>query len=249
MCRSADSRDKRYRSSIYIEGEAGERIVVDTGPEFRLQALRAGITRLDALLLTHAHADHLHGIDDIRPLTYQEPLPLYASPAVLEEFEERFRYIVHPPRKRGGGLPRITLYEAAKITIGALNITPIPIKHGEMDIIGWKFSEGGREAVYLTDVSFVPEESFLQVKNAALIIIGSLRAEKHATHFSFEEALDFAVRSSAKEIYITHICHNHSHREIEAFCQNWQQNWQLKNEDKITERKIAPAFDTQIITV
>jgi phosphoribosyl 1,2-cyclic phosphate phosphodiesterase len=218
------------RSSLYIEGDRGERAVIDTGPEFRLQALRAGITRLDALFLTHAHADHLHGLDDIRPLCFDHPLPVYGSPQTLEELETRFSYIFRETQ-RGGGKPRITLHAAqGPVRLGCLTLTPVPVKHGEMDILGWKIREEREErlrggegaAVYLTDTNGIPPASCALIGEPAVLIIGGLRARPHNTHFSFIEALETACRFRAERIFLTHICHEHSHRDIEEFCKAFQ---------------------------
>jgi phosphoribosyl 1,2-cyclic phosphate phosphodiesterase len=256
VCASSDSRDKRWRSSVYIEGDAGEKIVVDTGPEFRLQAVRAGIPRLDAVLLTHSHADHLHGIDDIRSFTYTKTVPVYANKPTLTELKERFAYIWSNTTQKGGGLPHIDaiLVNNKMLSrgfyIGKIKIRPIPVIHGRLKILGWKFYENEKRFVYLTDVSKVPYLSYLKIRRCDVLIIGSLRRERHATHFSFSEALNFAKRiyesddgKNLREVYLTHICHNHSHKEIENFCVDWKQK------NNMTELTIAPAYDTMRITL
>ncbi|GHT79763.1 MBL fold metallo-hydrolase [Spirochaetia bacterium] len=225
VCRSTDIRDKRTRASIYIQGDAGERAVIDTGPEFRLQALGAGITRLDAVLLTHAHADHLHGLDDVRALSIKKPIPVYANKATIAEMRERFAYIFKETQ-RGGGKPRIIPTEvSAPIIIGSLTFTPIPVKHGGLDILGWRITEHGMEteanvrtAVYLTDTSFIPRSSLDLIRRVDSFIIGALREQPHETHFSFSQALSAAMEAGARRIYLTHISHEHSHREILEYC-------------------------------
>ncbi|MDR0389638.1 MAG: MBL fold metallo-hydrolase, partial [Spirochaetaceae bacterium] len=135
-CCSADARDRRFRSSLYIEGRGGERVVIDTGPEFRLQALAANLTGLDAILLTHSHADHLHGLDDVRPFSRDRPIPVYGNAPTIRELKERFAYIFHPVQT-GGGLPQIECYSAgAFVLVGGLRFTPVPVKHGNLDILG-----------------------------------------------------------------------------------------------------------------
>ncbi|MDR2630200.1 MAG: MBL fold metallo-hydrolase [Spirochaetaceae bacterium] len=226
VCRSEDPRDKRMRASLYIEGDGGERVVIDTGPEFRLQAIRAGITRLDALFLTHSHADHIHGLDDLRPLCYERPIPVYGNRQTLEELQERFSY-VFKPTQQGGGKPRIILKTAQDpVRIGGLIFTPIPIKHGILDILGWKIIQAEKTkdpAVYLTDLSHIPQESLDLIREPALLIIGGLRERLHETHFTFQEALTTAWDLGAKEAYLTHICHEHSHRDIEDYCRVFQE--------------------------
>ncbi|MDR0656796.1 MAG: MBL fold metallo-hydrolase [Treponema sp.] len=237
VCRSENPFDKRMRSSVHIAGEAGESIVIDTGPEFRLQAVRAGIERLDAVLLTHAHADHLHGLDDVRPLCSSVPLPVYGNDETLEEVRNRFSYVFRETQP-GGGKPRLDLRKAgAVIEIGCLRVTSIPVKHGELNILAWKIEESGRPSlVYMTDTSFIPESSKSLAGKAGAFIIGALRKRRHATHFTFAEAMEAVLELAAHRAWLTHICHEHSHDEITAFCG-----------DFIRERNpggaIAPAYD------
>lgn len=239
VCRSADSRDQRMRASLYIMGNAGERLVIDTGPEFRLQALSAGITRLDAVLLTHPHADHLHGLDDLRSLTRGSPLPVYGDRLTIEELKERFSYIFRQTQP-GGGKPHILPGVAAgPLHIGRLAVTPVPVKHGVLDILGWKITETGTSgaAVYLTDVSALPPRSSALITRPEILIIGALREEPHPTHFSFNEALETALALQARRIYLTHLAHNNSHRAIEEYCRVFQEKWGL------TDFFIGPAYD------
>jgi phosphoribosyl 1,2-cyclic phosphate phosphodiesterase len=218
VCRSDDPHDKRYRSSVYIEGGAGERILIDTSPEFRLQAVRANMRRLDALLYTHAHADHLHGLDDIRPLTWEKPLPVYGNAETVRDIETRFSYIF-TETQRGGGKPKIApLVAVNPVTIGGITFTPVPVKHGELVIYGWKAVEQGAVFVYITDVSFISPESFDLIRTADCLVLGALRDRPHPTHFSFGEAFEALKKTGAKEAYLTHFCHEHSHREIAEYC-------------------------------
>jgi phosphoribosyl 1,2-cyclic phosphate phosphodiesterase len=227
------------RASLYIMGEGGERLVIDTGPEFRLQALRAGITRLDAVLLTHSHADHLHGLDDIRSLTWEKPIPIYGNQPTIEELKERFSYIFRQTQP-GGGKPRI-LPEAVTGTlhIGRLAITPIPVKHGILDIFGWKITEDGVSGavVYLTDISALPVQSLSLIIRPEILIIGALRAEPHPTHFSFDEALKTAMDVQARRVYLTHLAHNNSHTTIEEYC------LQFRKKRGLTDVFMEPAYD------
>ena len=248
VCTSSDSRDKRMRCSLYIEGDAGERIVIDTGPEFRLQALGAGITRLDAVFLTHAHADHIHGLDDIRPLSMDKTIPIYGNSLTIAEFRERFSYVWRETQK-GGGKPHIELIEVSgPVRLGRLTFTPIPVKHGKLDILGWKISElppssvtPPVSALYLTDCSHIDNDVFTLIAKGGppeIVIIGGLREKPHETHFSFEQAVNAAVRMGAGQIYLTHICHNNSHREIEKYCRDYAQKYGLS-------AVILPAWDGQ----
>lgn len=215
VCRSEDPRDSRYRASLLIRGDAGERILVDPGPEFRLQALRAGIDRLDAVLVTHAHADHIHGLDDVRPLTRQAPLPVWADRAASAELAVRFSYAFDPPQK-GGGVPRILLREmpAGGIRVGAVEILPVPLMHGILPILGFRFGA----FAYLTDCSGIPGSSRPLLAGVEVLAIDGLRDRPHPTHFSISEAAEAARSLGAREAWIIHICHDHTHRDLEKLC-------------------------------
>jgi phosphoribosyl 1,2-cyclic phosphate phosphodiesterase len=258
-----DSRDQRFRSSLYIQGSGPERVVIDTGPEFRLQAIRAGVRRLDAVFLTHSHADHIHGIDDVRPLSRDTPLPVYGSRETIGDFRQRFSY-VFTETQQGGGKPQLLPMVAAPgdpITIGGLWFRPIPVKHGALSILGWRVDEiaaapadrrgsvprGGAaktaSAVYLTDTSEIPGPSWPLIGSPDILIVGALRIRPHATHFNFEQALDTAARTGARRSFLTHICHDCHHREIEAYCRNYQE------EHGLSGLSMEPAYDGLELTV
>jgi phosphoribosyl 1,2-cyclic phosphate phosphodiesterase len=262
------------RSSLYIEGAGGERVIIDTGPEFRLQALRAGITRLDAVFLTHAHADHVHGLDDVRALSYEQEIPVYGDPHTLEELKERFSY-VFKDTQQGGGKPRIQLQAVSKpVCVGNLTLTPLPVKHGTLDILGWKISEDffpagtGPEpgstgsaaydapcgnsddatfnssfAVYLTDTSEIPPSTMALAAGPEALIIGALRMRPHQTHFNFPQALSAGLAMGARRVYLTHICHDYSHRDIEAYCRNFGE------EQGAASVFLGPAYDGMEISL
>jgi phosphoribosyl 1,2-cyclic phosphate phosphodiesterase len=212
------------RASLYVEGAGGERAVIDTGPEFRLQAIRAEIRRLDAVFLTHAHADHLHGLDDVRALTWEKPLPVYGNRTTLREVTERFAY-VFKKTQRGGGKPRLILVETGgPVSLGGLKFTPLPVKHGGLDILGWRIDgEDGppAAAVYLTDISAIPPAARKIIGQPEVLIIDGLRTRPHETHFTFEQALTNAADIGARRVFLTHICHDYSHREINAYCRDF----------------------------
>jgi phosphoribosyl 1,2-cyclic phosphate phosphodiesterase len=236
VCQSEDPRDKRYRASVYIEGGAGEKVLIDTGPELRLQAIRANIRRLDALLYTHSHADHLHGLDDVRPWTWVKPLPAYGNAETMRDIEGRFSYIFKTTQI-GGGKPKITpIIVENPVVIGGITFTPIPVLHGKLDIYGWKAVENGAVFVYITDANYISPASFELIHAADCLILGALRRRPHSTHFSFDEAFDALKKISANEAYFTHLCHEHSHREITDYCSRSGLN-------------VKPAFDGLQIVV
>jgi phosphoribosyl 1,2-cyclic phosphate phosphodiesterase len=253
VCRSTDSRDRRLRSSLYIQGSGGEGVVIDTGPEFRLQALRAGIRRLDAVFFTHSHADHIHGADDLRPLSRDAPLPIYGNEETIGEFRERFSY-VFKETQRGGGKPQLRpMVAPAPIAIGGLLFSPIPVLHGALSILGWRIDEtagnraGGKDstgavaqppsAVYLTDTSEIPGPSWPLIGSPEVLIIGGLRTRPHSTHFNFEQALDAAAKTGARRSFLTHICHDYHHWEIEEYCRNYREKHKLEG------ISMGPAYD------
>jgi phosphoribosyl 1,2-cyclic phosphate phosphodiesterase len=239
VCMSEDPRDKRMRASLLIEGDGGERVVIDTGPEFRLQALRAKISSLDAVFLTHAHADHVHGLDDVRSLSRDREMPVYGNTKTMAELKERFAYAFQETQ-RGGGKPRINLNIADRpVSIGGLTLTPVPVIHGALNILGWRISEAGKGpfAAYLTDTSAIPESSLGLIHGPALLIVGGLRERRHETHFNFEEALGAGAAIGAKRVCLTHICHSHSHREIEDYCRRF------RNARGLGETVMEPAYD------
>jgi phosphoribosyl 1,2-cyclic phosphate phosphodiesterase len=221
VCRSGDPLDRRYRCSLLVRSGSAA-VLVDCGPEFRLQALRAdggrGIARLDALLLTHAHADHLHGLDDVRPLSRAAPLPIYGHAECLAELRERFAYIFKDTQ-RGGGKPRLELRPAeGRLDFGGLTVEAVTLKHGRLDVLGWIFAADGRRAAYLTDVSAVPEAVLGRLEDLDLLALGALRDRPHETHFSFGEAFSLIERLRPRRAFLTHLCHDHSHSEIAARC-------------------------------
>ncbi|MDR2079441.1 MAG: MBL fold metallo-hydrolase [Treponema sp.] len=228
VCHSEDSRDRRSRASIFIEGKNGETAVIDTGPEFRLQAINAGIRRLDAVFLTHAHADHVHGLDDVRPFCREKPMPVYANRQTVKEIRERFSYVFRRTQP-GGGKPKIApVKAAAPVRIGSLLFTPVPVRHGALRILGWRINEdGGGAAAYLTDVSAIPRSSMEILGKPGILIIDGLRSQPHPTHFSFDQALNAAADIEAEQVFLTHISHDHFHQEINRYCLEYREKRKL----------------------
>ncbi len=218
VCASTDPRDRRYRASILVESQSAggiaSSVVIDAGPEFRLQALRAGISRLDALLLTHAHADHINGLDDVRPLTIDDVLPVYGNAETLAETRERFAYIFRETQL-GGGKPRIELRLAVgPVIAGGMTFVPVPVRHGELPILGWRTGS----FAYITDCSELPESALALLRGVEVLVINGLRREPHATHFSLDQGMEAARRVGAARTWLTHMNHESTHAELEDYC-------------------------------
>ena len=211
VCTSADPRNTRTRSSVMIE-HGDHRFVVDTGQEFRLQAIREAVTSLDAVFYTHDHADHLFGIDDLRVFSRDEPLPVYGAEDVLGQIRTRFSYIF-ASEIPGGGVPSLDLRILGDegIVIDGLPILPVPIFHGKRVIYGYRFGS----FAYLTDCSGIPESSYPLLAGLDVLVIGALRHEPHPTHYSVKEAVGAIRRIAPGGAYLTHMCHNLEHAALE----------------------------------
>ena len=356
VCTSRDKKDKRFRCSAYItSGDTSEKkhhsfhkndsvrgvqndgvgtnvatrtdIVIDTGPEFRMQALLYHIRRLDAVLLTHSHADHLHGLDDLRIFSFvkphlcdadkkalderrnactgkngctekkdfegrndaegkngcaepehahhhsdsscagqvtnpyfkpdMEPLPIYANSNTIIDVKNRFDYVFHEVNQ-GGGKPQLDMRDCVQFTpehpiiINTLQILPVPLFHGSLPDSGWLVSEveadGKKHSfAYLTDCSSVPDSSIrLILEQAGILdhlVIDGLRVRPHSTHFSFDEALACAEKIGAKHTWLTHICHDKSHRDIVAYVNGQLHMYPVL--ESIVEQggTVGPAYD------
>lgn len=216
VCRSDDPRDRRTRTAALIEsGEST--ILIDTPPELRLQLLRAGTTRLDAVLYTHEHADHVHGIDDLRSfsLLQKQPLPLHAPPATAAHIRQAFHYIFDAAvvPHVGTSKPRLTLEAigaAAPITIAGLEVRPIAFEHGHAEVYGYRIGP----VAYVTDVKRVPYEARTLLRGVRVLVLNALWWREHPTHLSIEEAVEVAQDIGAERTLLTHLTHETSHAEL-----------------------------------
>jgi len=209
-CRSDDSRDRRLRPSVFIQSDSGTRLLVDAGPDLRAQALAYGVTRVEAIIFTHGHADHILGLDDVRRFNsvMQKPMPLHADEVTLGEIRRMFGYVFDAQTPKGGGLPQLELYAIeGPFTIGDQRIEPVPIWHGKRQILGFRI---GRFA-YLTDCSGIPESSWPLLGDLEVVVLDALRERPHPTHFSLQEAIEAAGRIGAGRTYLTHMCHDLPH--------------------------------------
>lgn len=213
VCTSTDPRDNRLRPSVWIE-TGGLSIVIDTTPDFRQQALRAGIRRLDAVLYTHSHADHMLGLDDVRPFNFRQrgPIPIYGSPETLETIRACFRYIFDG-RPSESSIPRIVTHELSgePFEVCGLKVVPVPLLHGSSPVFGYRLGK----LAYLTDHSEIPEESMALLEGLDVLFLDALRHKPHPTHSTVERSLKTAQALAPKRAYFTHISHDLSHARTE----------------------------------
>ena len=208
VCTSPDPRNTRLRASAWVRsGETS--LLIDTTPEMRLQALANGIRRLDAVLFTHAHADHIFGLDDVRRFNFMQrmAMPCYGQAATLEVLRQAFSY-VFMETQAGGGKPSLDLRPVeAPFRVGDLEVVPVPIFHGRLPIYGYRV---GRFA-YLTDVSAIPPASMDLLRGLDVLVLGALRPQPHSTHFNFEQAIRAAQELAPRQTYFTHMTHDVDH--------------------------------------
>jgi len=213
VCHSLDPHDNRYRSSILIE-DGQHTLLIDTTPEFRLQALRANVQNLDAVLYTHDHADHFNGIDDLRVFCKESTLPVYCSEEVASSITSRFGYVLKT-YDEAGGIPHLQLNKLEPYTmirVAGFEVIPIPIRHGCRRILAFRIGS----FIYATDSSGIPTESLPYFEGVDTLVLGSLRYTPHPTHFSVGEATAFATKVGAKRVFLTHLCHDIQHSKLEA---------------------------------
>lgn len=217
VCASTDPHDRRLRPSVALRwrepADGVERVVViDTGPDFREQALRANITRIDAVLYTHPHADHIMGMDDLRPLSFAAfrrggPIPLYADAHTTAVLTRVFDYTFSPhatyPNRAKVELRPI----GERNSVLGIDFIPVPLMHGEMAIIGFRFGK----VAYLTDVSGIPEPSFDLLGGLDVLVLSALRRTPHPSHATLKQALNWAARIGARQTWFTHIAHDLGH--------------------------------------
>ena len=213
VCHSADSRDRRTRPSILLE-YGGKFVLIDTTPDFREQAIRENIRQLDAVLYTHTHADHILGIDDLRPLSFRRDggIPLYARPEATEFLRTMFRYIFEADYKFGG-IARVQLKPInGPVELFGARFEPVTVVHGDTEIYGFRFGS----AAYLTDFSDIPDQSFEQLRDLDILFLDALRHKPHPTHSTVENSLKIVERVKPQRAFFTHICHDLPHEATNA---------------------------------
>ncbi len=213
VCLSTDKKDKRLRVSVLVEWDEFC-YVIDCGPDFRYQMLRAKVNRIDGILFTHEHADHVAGLDDIRPFSFQlGKVPIYAQQRVLTNLKHRFEYIFEEKNKYPGAPSIIqNSVEESVFKLHNLSVTPIKIKHGNLPILGYRFEN----FAYLTDVKTLVSSEKEKLKGLKVLVISALRIEQHHSHLSLSEALSIIDELKPKRAYLTHISHKLGfHTEVE----------------------------------
>jgi len=206
VCLSTNPKDKRLRCSIMIEWD-DYTYVIDSGPDFRQQMLNNNVSRIDGILYTHEHTDHVIGLDDIRPFFFSQrvDIPIYAEKNVIDALKIRFEYILNVDNVYPGK-PKveINIIEPNRtIKLGNKKIMPIRVMHNSLPILGYRFEN----IVYLTDVKIVPKESLIHFNNVDVLVVNALRNEEHYSHFTLKEALDFIEKVKPKKAYLTHVSH------------------------------------------
>ena len=231
VCLSNDYRDNRLRSSVMVEVD-NKTIVIDTGPDFRQQMLREKVQKVDAVIFTHEHKDHVAGMDDVRAYNHKwkQDVQVYCSNRVEEALKREYHYIFSGDNYPGIPKINMNIIDNNEFDISGIKIIPISVLHYKMPVFGFRI----KNFVYLTDVSFIPEDEKYKLKDLDLLIIDSLRKEKHISHFNLEESLDLINEVKPKRSLFTHISHYMGkHKEL----------------TQELPKNIAPGYDGQVIII
>ncbi len=223
VCRSDDPRDQRWRPSIFIELADGTSVLVDAATDLRAQALRFGVRRIDAILFTHSHADHVLGLDEVRRYNHLQraTIPCYGDARTIADVRRMFAYVFEPTDQPGGGLPQLATFTlAGAFSLGHATFVPVPVWHGKRSILGFRVGA----FAYLTDCSAIPDASWPLLEGVDVLVIDALRRRPHSTHFSIDQAVEAASRIGPSRAYFTHMCHDLPHA---ATCESLPVHMQL----------------------
>lgn len=214
-CHSNDPHDRRLRPSVYLQVANGPSLLVDTSTDLRQQAITHQVARVDAILFTHSHADHVMGLDEVRRfnMLQRSSIPAYADERTATDLRRMFSYIFDPPAEQGGGIPQISLSQIdGPFTVQSIRITPIQIFHGPRPILGFRFGN----FAYLTDCNRIPDASFDLLGDLDVLVLDALRHRPHPTHFTVAEAVRVVDRVKPRQTFLTHICHDLPHAATNA---------------------------------
>lgn len=236
VCQSSDPKDHRMRVAAVVEMPNGVRLLIDTPPELRLQLVAAGVDRVDAVLFTHAHADHTHGIDDIRAISARgkEPLPVYGSAETLERLRASFGYVFESNARPLPGTTKpeghaIAFQYGEPFSAAGVQVLPLALPHGRITAAGFRIGP----LAYLTDAKTVPDTVIQQLAGVRVLVVNGLFHTPHPTHLSIPEAIQVARRVGAERTYLTHLTHDNFHADLEARLPGG----------------ISPAFDGLTVTI
>jgi phosphoribosyl 1,2-cyclic phosphate phosphodiesterase len=213
VCKSIDIKDKRFRSSAFVEFNDGK-FLIDCGPDFRTQMLNNNLTDLDAVLFTHEHRDHVAGLDDLRPLNfkYEKDIPLYCTAKVGRELKKTFNYAFSENKYPGAPSFELIYFDNETFKVDSVEIEPLPVKHGSWEVHGFKFGN----LAYITDASEIPSSTKKKLHDLEILVLNALRLEKHHSHFTLDQALEIYRELKPKRMYLTHISHLlGKHNEVE----------------------------------
>ena len=213
VCTSSDPRDKRTRPSVLLEFD-GRAVVIDTAPDFRQQALREGMERLDAVLFTHTHADHVLGLDDVRVFYFRQrqPIPIYASSRSMDDIRRIFSYIFDQTYPYGGIAKLDPHMIDGPFDLWGERLTPLPVFHGNLPVLGFRFGK----TAYVTDFSVIPDSTIPLIEGLDVLVLDALRHKPHPTHSSLEQSLDWVERLKPRRAFFTHIAHELGHESTNA---------------------------------
>lgn len=235
VCASDNPKNKRLRTSVFVEVE-GKKVLIDVTPDFRQQALKNGITEVDLVLITHSHADHVNGFDDIRQLNFSmswKVVPVYLNQTSFWELQSRFDYVFREPPQLGGGKPMVNvrvLEDYDRIFLDGLEINTFFFYHGRVKVNGYRI----RDFSYVTDVSFIPEKTLEFIRGTEVLVVSALRYTPHSTHFTVSEVKNLVRILKPKVTYLTHMGHEIDYDEIYEY---------LRGTD------IFPAYDGLVVEI